>query len=246
MNNLTTQRPWIIILIALSAASIFLMSLSGSSRTTSLAQKDASNQHKPSPENAYNFSEITPSGDWLAQPDIDVSQSEDPSVPVVIAGFSSYTGKGPWRKQLMIESVILKNRMPKRVTGIRFGWIIITERANREKRNREAALLQGHSEDFDPELPPHGMKRLKSVNLDFIKSAKPLIKSGFLSGTFFLRIRVNEVHFEDGSIWTESEFLTYRRRYSHVTSSPFPNPNGAALKVGTRSIPGVIRTSFLG
>lgn len=72
---------------------------------------------KRSPEKNYGFTEAAPPGDWSAQSEIDITQSRDSAVPVVIAGLTSYAGKGKWGKHVMIESVVLKNRAEKTVSG---------------------------------------------------------------------------------------------------------------------------------
>lgn len=164
-----------------------------------------SNQNKRSPENNYGFSEEAPEGDWSAQTDIDVAQSNDPNVPVVIAGIRSYAGKGKWRKHVMLESVVLKNHSDKAVRAVKFGWIIIADNDRKAYKNRDAALKHGHGSLLEAELPPYGMRRIESVYIDVVKEAKQLIKDGILSGRFFLRIRLTEIQFADGSVWRESE-----------------------------------------
>jgi hypothetical protein len=78
------------------------------------AQSDkVSNQDKRSPANNYGFSEEAPGGDWSAQSDIDVTQSNDPNVPVVIAGIRSYAGKGKWGKHVMVERSLLRTTLKK-------------------------------------------------------------------------------------------------------------------------------------
>lgn len=73
----------------------------------------------------------------------------NPDIPVVIAGIKSYVGKGNWRKQLMIESVVLKNRTLQAVLAVSFGWIIITQQDHIARRNREAALAHGYTQLLD-------------------------------------------------------------------------------------------------
>lgn len=171
------------------------------------AQSDKiSHQEKQSPSNNYGFAEEAPSGDWSAQSDIDVSQSDDPNVPVVIAGIRSYAGKGRWGKHVMVESVILKNHTEKSVEAVKFGWIIITEEDRIAYRNRDAALIQGFTSFFEAELPGHKFKRVEGVYIDIVKEAMTLIKDGRLSGRFWLRIRMSEIRFADGSVWKENGF----------------------------------------
>ena len=156
-----------------------------------------------SPANNYGFSETTPVGAWSAQADIDTAQLDDPQVPVVVAGFRIYAGKGDWRKQLMIQSVTVTNRSSKAVSKVKLGWIIISKEDRNARKNQEAALVKGHTSLFDAEGDSQTLSRIKSVYLDFVKQAQPLLKSGALNGDFYIRIRVSEVHFADGSLWRE-------------------------------------------
>ncbi len=126
----TTSNARLFLDIGLSAFAMLLaLTLISSARVdlVKAQSKKISDQEKQSPSNNYGFSEEAPSGDWSAQSDIDVSQSDDPNVPVVIAGIRSYAGKGRWGKHVMVESVVLKNQTEKAVEGVKFGWIIITE-----------------------------------------------------------------------------------------------------------------------
>ena len=93
-----------------------------------LAQRtEDSKKKKPRAENNYLFTEQTPGGTWLFEAaDFDFEQTHDPSLPVVIAAIRSYVGRGNWRKHLMIESIVLKNRTTKTIRDFRLGWIIIT------------------------------------------------------------------------------------------------------------------------
>lgn len=226
MKHLATPSKVLVVTLLIAGFALLMVR---TSRSNAISLQDSTNKaaphpDKPTPQNGYRFSDVTPSGDWLAQPDADVLQSSNPQNPVVIAGLRSYVGKGNWRKQLMIDSVILKNQTSRSVKAVRLGWIVITEEALKVKKNREAALVQGYTQLFYPQLPPGSIKRLESVDLDFVRSAKPLIKDGVLTGTFFLRVRISEIHFEDGSMWTENESLAALRKYSHPRFQP-PTPN---------------------
>jgi hypothetical protein len=199
---------------------VFVYQIASGSKSSSITLQDQtrkpeSNSDKPGPENGYRFSEPTPSGAWLAEPDIDAAQSNDPSNPVIIAGISAYVGKGNWRKQLMVDGLTLKNRSSKSTKAVRFGWIIITEQDVKAKRNRVAALAQGYTDLFTEQISPNQFRKLKSVNLDFVKAAKALIRDGELTGTFFLRVRLSEVQFEDGSVWTDNESMVAQKKYAH-------------------------------
>lgn len=175
------------------------------------------NPERLSAANNYGFSETTPSGDWVAQADFDIFQSND-SMPVVLAGIRTYTGKGAWRKQLMIESVTLKNQSQKSIDAVKLGWIILSEQDRNSGRNREVALLEGYTKPLKLESSTGQFKKLKSVLIDFVKQAKPLVRNGTLNGKFYIRIRVSEVYFNDGSIWKEPHYVAVRRAHSRARS----------------------------
>jgi hypothetical protein len=95
---------------------------------------------------------------------MDIYQTTDPTIPVVIAGITSYAGKGRWQKHRMIESVVLKNRADKSVTAVRFGWILIADLDRKAYKNRDAAQGQGFTSSFKEHLLVLGMKRTESVD----------------------------------------------------------------------------------
>lgn len=226
MNSLTRFGKLLVCAVLIGCFGFLLLESDPSqANPQNPVRKPTPTKDKPRPDNAYHFSDPTPSGDWLGQPDIDILQSNNPDIPVVIAGIKSYVGKGNWRKQLMLESVVLKNRTFQAVSAVKFGWIIITEQDNNARKNRDAAMAHGFTQLVDVELPAQGMRREIPLYIDFVKEAKPLIKAGVLTGTFFLRARITEVHFEDGSVWTENDSIASSRRLSHVRSPPPQLPN---------------------
>ena len=179
--------------------------------------------NKPLPENNYFFTELTPAGDWLAEPDFDITQTHDPTVPGVIAAIRSYVGKGNWRRHLMIESIVLKNRLPVAISKFRLGWIIISEEDLKTGKNRDAALLAGRTDLLDADGVKRG-GRTKPFYLEFLKAAKPVIKDGTLSRTLFFRIRVIEAQFEDGEVWKETSSSA---KYSHRRGYAVPQLTGS-------------------
>ena len=170
-------------------------------------------KHKKSILPPYGFSEATPPGDWAAIAEFDVSQTSDPDVPVVIVGLSSYSGKGQWAKQLMVDEVSLRNRSPNPVRFVRLGWIIISAEDRKAGKKRSAALREGFTEDLAATILPTRVVKLHDLQIDFVKKAKDLIRSGKLSGTAFIRLRVAEVEFIDGSIWTEGLEIAQRMHH---------------------------------
>lgn len=69
----------------------------------------------------YGFSEATPPGRWAAIAEFDVTQTNDPDIPVVIVGLASYAGKGEWAKQLMVDDVTLRNRSGNLIESVKLG-----------------------------------------------------------------------------------------------------------------------------
>ncbi len=179
-----------------------------------------------SPLNNYGFSESTPFGTWSARVEMDQTQSPDPYVPVVVASLRSYAGKGHWGKQLMIESVTLKNRTDRTVAAVKLGWIILSKESRQARQNLEAALVRGNTKLLKQEWANNRQfKHVKSLFIDFVKEARPLIKSGALSGDLYLRLRVSEVRFNDGSTWRENDQLALRKKFAHAPARSAQQPN---------------------
>lgn len=179
----------------------------GPQETKKLVNENPEQDAPPTVANNYGFSEPSPAGNWVVRADIDLSQSDNPDVPVVLAGIRMYGGKGAWRKQLMIESATLSNRTHKQIQAIKLGWIILSEQDRNARKNREAALVDGYTESFQVTPPLESFTKLKSVLIDFVKLAKPLVQGESLDGSFFIRVRVSEVSFSDGSVWKEDEIV---------------------------------------
>ena len=179
-----------------------------------------------SPVNNYGFSESTPFGTWSARVEMDQTQSPDPYVPVVVASLRSYAGKGHWGKQLMIESVRLKNRTDRTVSAVKLGWIILSKESRLAGKNLEAALVKGNTKLLHQEWTNNRpFKHVKTLFIDFVKESRPLIRSGALSGDLYLRLRVSEVRFDDGSTWRENDQLALRQKFAHAPARSAQAPN---------------------
>jgi hypothetical protein len=161
----------------------------------------------------YEFSEITPPGKWSAVAVFDVNQANDPDVPVVIVGLGSYSGKGAWAKQLMVDNVTLRNRSPDQTKSVKLGWMIITEEDSKAGKDRAAALKEGVTVHLPVSIQPDRFGKLSDLRIDFVKETKELIKSGKLISRAFIQIRVAEVEFTNGSIWKDGRVVARRMHH---------------------------------
>jgi hypothetical protein len=76
--------------------------------------------------------------------------------------------------------------------------------------------MQGFTSFFEAELRGHEMKRVEGLYIDVVREAKTLLRDGRLSGRFWLRIRMSEIRFADGSVWKENVSLAYRQKRLHT------------------------------
>lgn len=184
-------------------------------------------QEKPPPDENHSFSEEAPRGKWSVSAIPDVQQAEDGVAPVFVSGISSVMGTDKWAGMLKVVQVKLTNRSPKEARSVRLGWVIITaeDRAAR-KPDREAKLASDTTPSFDVNLPAGESKRLDSPVINFIKEARPLIKDGALNGDFYIKVRVREVLFADGTSWVDGETVSFlKAALRPAAQSGFTCPN---------------------
>jgi len=201
--SVATTTQFAKVILALGFSLTCLAAFPFNSEVLAQSDKAVTQRPRPGPENNYYFSEPGPAGNWFFPgADFDTNQTNNANLPVVIGGLTMYMGKGDWLRHLMIESIVLRNRSGKPIKAFRLSWIIMTDEDRRLGKNRDAALLAGQTDLIDPGLTDiEG--RTKPFDFEVVKAAKPLVKNGTLNGTFFITIRLSEVHFQDGTVWTE-------------------------------------------
>ena len=205
MNNSRTRRLGLVVFVLLCACLSALAFLrSGSTTVVTDNNALASRQEQSPMQKDYGFSVTTPKGNWSATADIDLQQTDDPNIPVAVVGVRSYAGKGDWGRQLMIDTVTIHNRSAKAVSAVKLGWVILNAEVRAAGKNREAALVQGNAAVQNVAIKPQKMRKLPQLNIDFVKeAAKSLVKANTLDGDYFIKMRVSEVEFADGSVWQE-------------------------------------------
>lgn len=141
-----------------------------------------------------------PKGKWSVTVIPDVKQREDPSVPVVLDNTTMSGNKG---KDSAFERTVLSNRSDKNVAAVKLRYVIY-------KMEPPETILY-RSEPFaikakkGTEKNPHKARRRWVYDIPdgrYAKLLKPIIKDGVLYGNFAIRVSVDEVIFEDGTVWT--------------------------------------------
>lgn len=156
------------------------------------------------------FSIDGPTGRWSAAFVPDRTQNQSNS-PVVVHATRTLMGNEKWHN-LKLTHVSLSNYSSKTVAAVSLRWITTT------RDNPEAMLHQGYTRLFEARLEKGETKTFESPIIDFAKKSKDLFKDGTLNGDLFLRIRVTDIQFEDGSSWKEWDPLPVAKASNH--SSP--------------------------
>lgn len=222
------QSPKLLCTVLFALAAVFTLGIDADQRHLTSGNTADLRQGKESDLERRSFSDEIPQGKWSIAAVPDVQQAEDAVAPVVVSGVSSLMGKDKWAGMLKVVQVRLTNRTSKTVRAVRLGWIIITaadRKAN--KPDREAKLKGDTTPLFEVDLPEGASKRIDSPIINFIKEAKPLLKNGALNGDFYLKVRVREVLFEDGTNWIDGETVSFlKTSYRPLTAqSGFNCPN---------------------
>jgi hypothetical protein len=140
-----------------------------------------------------------PNGKWTVSVIPDTNQKADASVPVIVSRTTTSTTKG---KDNAFEHVILLNRSSKAVSEVKLRYVIHKIEAP------DTILYQGPQFEIkakkgNEKNPLQANKRwvFDVPNGRLARFLKPVVKDGSLSGEFVIRVSVDEVTFEDGSVW---------------------------------------------
>jgi hypothetical protein len=147
---------------------------------------------------------VGPQGDWKAFISPDLKQSEDPMVPVVVAGAGGMQGPAE-RRGMRLGCGLLRNRSEKTVIAVQLRWILVR---NEDRAaialngyTRETVLLEGHTQEIQLSISSVNVRRMDFSIISFAAITEPLTRNGTLSGDYCLYVGVNEVRFSDGSVW---------------------------------------------
>jgi hypothetical protein len=163
-------------------------------------------------------------GAWTLAAMSDAGQSNDPTAPVVLEGLDTVSGApdGKFAGLLKINRAEINNRGEKAVRSLQLKWMLARKDAT------GTVLLEGVTPFFDASLKPGASAKTDIPPIFFNQIVKPLLEAGELHGEFLIAVGVNEVRFEDGSIWqrTAAGSLSsvqpgLTRRRSNRPSHPF-------------------------
>ena len=146
-----------------------------------------------------------PQGTWTVSLLLDLQQSDNANVPVLVAGAGTIQGPAH-RRGLRLGCGVLKNRSQKQVTSVRLRWILARseDRAAiaQQSYTPDTVLLEGHTPAIELSIQKESFRRTDFSIINFAAVTEQLSKDGILSGDYLLIVGVYEVVFADGSGWS--------------------------------------------
>ena len=145
-----------------------------------------------------------PQGDWKATHLMDLHQGADPSVPVVVAGVGAIQGPTGHRG-MRLGCGALRNQSAKSVSSVVLRWILINTK-DRPKiidqgYTSDTVLAHGQTVPITVTILPDRMRRADFSVIDWRVVTQTLTREGKLRGDYFLCVGVQQVTFEDDSVW---------------------------------------------
>jgi hypothetical protein len=131
-----------------------------------------------------------PDGSWGVMVRPDQYSELEAKCPASIVNLSTIMGG----KGAKITRGSVCNHSEKIITAMSIRWILA------DQQDTYTPLVQGSTPIFATEIPSKKMLYTDFPFINFATISKPLVKDGLLNGKFILRVRVHEVHFEDGSV----------------------------------------------
>jgi hypothetical protein len=147
---------------------------------------------------------LGPQGDWTAVALPDPQQSDDPLVPVVVAGAGGIQGPVD-RRGMRLGCGTLRNRSQKSVTAVLLRWILVRRQDHLVIRQNgytsDTVLIMGNTPPVELAISKESIRRTDFSIISFASVTQSLTRDGILSGDYFLYVGVHQVLFEDGSLW---------------------------------------------
>jgi hypothetical protein len=159
-----------------------------------------------------SFFEVSlgPQGTWTASVSPEPQQADNPLVPVVVAGAGARQGPAN-RRGMRLGCGLLINRSSKPVAAVRLRWILVRNQDRaaiaREGFTPKTVLQDGHSPAIELSIPKEGSRRTDFSIISFTEVTKDFAKDGVLEGDYFVFVGVQQVLFDDGSVWNAEPVL---------------------------------------
>ena len=136
-------------------------------------------------------------GLWGVGPAFDHSQLNDPAAPVVVKGINMISGD-PTTEYIglvKLQGADLENRGAKPTSRVQLRWALV------RRDEPEKIVLEGVTPSFEARVAAGESLKTDTPPIFFNRIVQPLLVEGQLQGKFDLLVGVNEVAFEDGSVW---------------------------------------------
>lgn len=143
--------------------------------------------------------EKLPGGTWSMATIFDSRQVNDTTVPAEITRTTTSIDKG---KDSGLEELVILNRTWQAITAIKLSYIVSRPEDLETVLSRGALEIISKKAIEKQRIPGNQRRIFKVLNGWPGKMLKPLVKEGKLSGAYIVRIRINEITFEDGSTWS--------------------------------------------
>ncbi|MBV9924441.1 MAG: hypothetical protein JOZ96_05315 [Acidobacteria bacterium] len=144
-----------------------------------------------------------PRGKWTFATLLDMSQFEDPLIPVAIGGIQSLSGGGKHLGVTKIKRVTIKNRASKIVNSVQLRWEVISV------EDPTKVLSEGTTQVVNTWVEANDTRTIEIPTIYPALLLKPLAKDNELYGRFQITIGVQEARFADGSFWRREPPVAY-------------------------------------
>ena len=145
-----------------------------------------------------------PEGDWSADVTPDTWQDKDARIPVVVAGAGSIQGR-PGHRGVRLGCGVLRNRSLKQAAAVQLRWIVARRQDRaaiaQQGHTPKTVLLSGHTPFIDLQIAKENIRSTDFSVINFAEIVRPLMEGESLSGEYVIYVGVEEVRFEDGSLW---------------------------------------------
>lgn len=139
-------------------------------------------------------------GRWMFGTMLDVKQSQDYSVPAIVAAIKTVYGQGKYLGRIKLVEAKIQNRSQSVLEAVQLRWAI----ANKEEP--DTVLLEGVTPVLAVRIEPFIEPTLTDIPpINFNKLVKPLLKNGELNDHVLLTVSVQAARFADGTVWQRSQ-----------------------------------------